>query len=365
LEETGQEARKALESRLKDSWKVWGSGPNRLSTISFESARFDGAASFSGRTFERAANFTNARFYHPPDFDPAAKDARIDFTDAEIGFVPPGRLLHWTSDSKVPARLRALRKVAEETKNHDLERDLYIEERKAERGVYLRHLLRLAELKKNLEDINKQKKHVWLEWRLQRRARNAHWLGILATPKKIAQLILHLLWIGVMGLYWALADYGRNFLVPAIWLGLSVPFFDWRYTGVLARLMAKAPDVDKYKQAVDAGAWQRGAFRWPPHHRRRDQKISVLPRLWHMPAHSPGRLSGAGDRAEPRFDHPRVFHRPRVAQLFQDQVNTASGKRHQSSAWKIASRSRAPCSTRTISIPSGSYSVPAPSAKSF
>jgi hypothetical protein len=33
--------------------------------------------------------------------------------------------------------LRAFRKIAEETKNHDLERDLYIEERKAERGVYL------------------------------------------------------------------------------------------------------------------------------------------------------------------------------------------------------------------------------------
>jgi hypothetical protein len=41
----------------------------------------------------------------------------------------------WTSDSKIPIRLRALRKIAEETKNHDLERDLYIEERKAERGV--------------------------------------------------------------------------------------------------------------------------------------------------------------------------------------------------------------------------------------
>ncbi len=53
-----------------------------------------------------------------------------------------------------------------------------------------------------------------------------------------------------MGLYWALADYGRNFLVPAIWLGLSVPFFDWRYTEVLAQLMAKAPDIEKYKQVV-------------------------------------------------------------------------------------------------------------------
>jgi hypothetical protein len=54
----------------------------------------------------------------------------------------------------------------------------------------------------------------------------------------------------VSGRYWALADYGRNFVVPAIWLVLSVPFFDWRYTEVLGRLMAKPPDVDKYTQAV-------------------------------------------------------------------------------------------------------------------
>jgi hypothetical protein len=54
--------------------------------------------------------------------------------------------LEWTEKSEVPLRLRRLRKIAEETKNHDLERDLYIEERKAERGVYLGQ--RWDELKK-------------------------------------------------------------------------------------------------------------------------------------------------------------------------------------------------------------------------
>jgi hypothetical protein len=38
----------------------------------------------------------------------------------------------WTTDSDVAVRLRALRKLADETKNHDLERDFYIEELKAE-----------------------------------------------------------------------------------------------------------------------------------------------------------------------------------------------------------------------------------------
>ena len=53
---------------------------------------------------------------------------------------------HWTKDGKCPGSIARLRKIAEETKNHDLERDLYIEERKAERGVYLRQ--RWDDLKK-------------------------------------------------------------------------------------------------------------------------------------------------------------------------------------------------------------------------
>ena len=89
-----------------------------------------------------------------------------------------------------------------------------------------------------------------MEWRLQRRARNAHWLGILAKPDKIARLIAHLLWIAVMGVYWALADYGRSFVRPTGWLVSSGFSFYWCYIEVLAQLLAKAPDIEKYKQAV-------------------------------------------------------------------------------------------------------------------
>jgi hypothetical protein len=86
-----------------------------------------------------------------------------------------------------------------------------------------------------------------LEWRLQRRARNAHRLGIAF---KFARLFTHLLWIAVMGVYWALADYGRSFIRPFAWLIASGFFFYWRYLAVLSLLRAKAPDIDKYKQAV-------------------------------------------------------------------------------------------------------------------
>ena len=188
-----------------------------------------------------AADFTNARFYSPPDFDAATKDARIDFTGAHIGFVPPGRLLHWTSDSKVPVRLRALRKIAEETKNHDLERDLYIEERKAERGVYLHQLLERDELKQEAERISMSKKSM-SGWNGGSSAGRAMRTGSASSPNadKLARLFAHLLWIAVMGVYWALADYGRSFVRPAAWLVASVFFFDWRYNAILAPLMPKA-----------------------------------------------------------------------------------------------------------------------------
>jgi hypothetical protein len=130
------DTRRALEQRYKES------GPDRFLTISFANVRFgveailEGEAIFSGRSFEHIANFTGARFYFPPEFDAATDLNRIDFTGARIGFAPPRKHFHWTSDSTIPLRLRTLRKIAEETKNHDLERDLYIEERKAERGIY-------------------------------------------------------------------------------------------------------------------------------------------------------------------------------------------------------------------------------------
>jgi hypothetical protein len=213
----------SVERSHKELWARRSSGPDRFLDISFSRARFDGEAIFSGRTFERDADFTNARFYSPPVFDAAAKDALIDFTGAHIGFAPPGKLLEWTEKSEVPLRLRRLRKIAEETKNHDLERDLYIEERKAERGVYLGQ--RWDELKKQ----------GWKNW-----------------PRNLVRLAIHGFWIFIMFLYWVLADYGRNFLLPAFWLGLSVPFFYWRYTEVLASLMHEAgpANADKYNYAI-------------------------------------------------------------------------------------------------------------------
>ncbi len=207
----------SLKKRHEDSWARCGSAPDRFLTISFADARFDGYADFSSRTFEKIAYFTNARFYRPPVFDAMAKDARIDFTGAYVGFVRPGSP-HWTFEIPILVRLRALRKIADDTKHHDLERDLYIEERKAERGVYL---------------VQRFK-----DW--------------VRDPKKKWALFAHILWIIITGAYWALADYGRSFLRPFAWLIASGFFFYWCYSEVLAPLMPQAgtPAEAKYEHAM-------------------------------------------------------------------------------------------------------------------
>jgi hypothetical protein len=213
--------RAALERRNENKWTGTGSAPDRFLTISFANARFDNEAVYSDRAFEADADFTNAHFCYPPDFDSVTNASRIDFTGTRISFVAPGKRLHWTRNGRIPVRLRAFRKIAEETKNHDLERDLYIEERNAERGVYLRQ--RWADLKRE----------GWKNW-----------------PRNFMRLSSHLLWIGIMGVYWAFADYGRSFARPFAWLIASGVFSYSRYLAVLAQTMAKAPDIEKYKQAV-------------------------------------------------------------------------------------------------------------------
>jgi hypothetical protein len=91
-----------------------------------------------------------------------------------------------------------MRKLAEDTKNHDLERDLYIEERKAERGVILAQ-----------------------HWRMG-------WGSFFRR-----NLYSHCLWIAAMMVYSLVADYGRKYVRPLVALALSVPLFWLAYSTVL------------------------------------------------------------------------------------------------------------------------------------
>ena len=215
-----EKMRLSFNKRHEELWERFDSGPDIFLDLSFKDARFDGKALFSGRLCEETVDFTNALFRLPPTFSATNVDG-IDLTRVHFEFVPAKELPGWATSGEIPLRLRALRKIAEETKNHDLERELYIEERKAERGVY------------------------W--YQLAEKLKTA---PITEKSRILGRLFGHALWIAVMFLYWALADYGRSFVRPLVALIISGFVFDWGYGKVLAPLIAKAPDVVQYKQAL-------------------------------------------------------------------------------------------------------------------
>ena len=98
------------------------------------------------------------------------------------------------------------------------------------------------------------------------------------------------------------------------------------------RAEVSAPAVRQIRARVGhAGARQRRAFRRPPHHRHQNQRIFVLPALTQrscLPPIPPEGFQLLVIYAKPLFDHLRVFQRPRLAQLFQDQVTTPLHARH-------------------------------------
>jgi len=222
------------DPRYKDRFEEWtsdrkqkflqwpkhnASRPDTFSSISFADARFRGPTDFSGRTLHGRVDFTSARFGQPPRFDSMA-DA--DFYGAKIGFASAKApwVRGWTVDSDVANRLRHLRKLAEDSRNYDLERDLYIEERKAERGIYFK-----LHLTKGWNDVRQRWRSIANVWS----GAAFPLLACLQIVLTASRLLIHLGWISVMFVYWLLADYGRSILRPAVALILSAVLFHAAY----------------------------------------------------------------------------------------------------------------------------------------
>ena len=214
------EERKQEFLAVREAASELGGGPDTFGDIYFTRACFVGTADFSGRSFSDGCNLTGTHFSQPPKFDDCNNVGDIDLYGTRIGFSGlfegMGRKVKvsgWTTDSNVAIRLRALRNLADKTKNHDLERDLYIEERKAERGIVLANY--------------------WQEgW------------TVLVKPRFLS----HCLWIAIMGGYWLLADYGRSFLRPILALAASVFLFQAAYFVVLPK--PSAPGARDFNDAV-------------------------------------------------------------------------------------------------------------------
>jgi uncharacterized protein YjbI with pentapeptide repeats len=249
-------------------------GPEGFGYFILARACFGGIVNFSGRNFSRRCDLTGAQFSQPPRFDDCKGTSNIDLYGATIQFSGRQRIPGWTTESDVAIRFRALRKLADETKNHDLERDLYIEERKAERGIVLAQYWPKKRNGTPEEPTNPSKEPTNVTKvknartlldefaRLSTRLFDSPFMKVIASlkdrtdwrrvPKVLIKprFLAHCLWIALMAFYWLLSDYGRSFVRPMLALLLSVVAFYWIYIGVLEA--PKAEYVPDFKNAVRA-----------------------------------------------------------------------------------------------------------------
>ena len=107
--------------------------PEGFSEIDFTRAKFHGPVYFKGRVLRDLAIFAHARFAQPPDFASAKGQENLSLVGTQFRF---GRgVFLWTTDPSVVTQLRRLRGIAQNIHATDAERDLFILERMAERGV--------------------------------------------------------------------------------------------------------------------------------------------------------------------------------------------------------------------------------------
>lgn len=191
----GQNGRKILEwagqtlfaddtqMRAWISERVTVSGAETLQGASFSGAIFDGIVSFRARRFSGPISMRGAHFQHAPEFADVAGAGNLELTGAVIRI---GHRFAWTKDGEVAARIRRFRKIAAEIYAHDIERDLFILERKAERGI------------------------LWSLGGLRYRAEAIGWTLLLF-------------------LYGLSSGYGRSLLRPILWFGATWLAFQMLY----------------------------------------------------------------------------------------------------------------------------------------
>lgn len=166
-----------------------------FSGIYFTGAYFEDVADFSGRRFKGPVSFCNVTFAQVPELANVEGAGRIDPSGMTISFtgrvhIPiidrELRVRHWTTKGWIPARIRRLRKIMADIHAHDIERDLFILEKKADRGVL---------------------------WAL------GGWRNRLRS----------LAWILLLGIYGALSDCGRSLVRPVAWGAAAWAGFRWLY----------------------------------------------------------------------------------------------------------------------------------------
>ena len=207
--------------------------PGRLANIDFTDAVFRGYVSFRRREFEGEADFSHAVFRSVPDFAGCKELGHLDLSDVAVSFGGSRwwHLRNWTIEGEIDTRLRRLRKIAKDAEAGDLERDLFILERKAQRGRQFHGVWR------GIADLWRA---VWNRGQLDR--------GRLSKTLRDLDLFRPLgltLWLF---LYGATSDYGRSIVRPLAWLAVSffgfLGLYRWQHDAYYGRsLPLTNPDL--------------------------------------------------------------------------------------------------------------------------
>ncbi|WP_240006265.1 hypothetical protein [Pseudaquidulcibacter saccharophilus] len=162
----------------------------------FQSCVFEKTLDISGRDLD--CDFTGSIFHSLPKLLRCENHSAANFHNVKLK-ITSGSWPFIKLDEKELINIRLLRKIAEETKNHDLERDLYIEERRVEQGLSLLY---------NLNFLTKGENTIW---------EKLHCL--------FYKLPATLLIIFFSAAYGILSNYGRSIFLPAFWYFISFILF--------------------------------------------------------------------------------------------------------------------------------------------
>ncbi len=175
-------------------------------------------ANFTGRSIKNLADFSRVRFEQPPDFQSVEPASALDFAKSRFSFQATSwpYFRYWTTRTNTLTRLRRLRKIAKDIDENDVERDLFILQKMAERGVAwhvwwddvlhgwgIYHLIK-SRLKAGHEDFQSLRgSHLRKLARSLSVAIRGFWGPLLHTV--------------LVFLYRYSSDFGRSITLPAMW----------------------------------------------------------------------------------------------------------------------------------------------------
>jgi hypothetical protein len=188
--------------------------PDTLAYSTFKRASFEGAAEFSRRRIINPCSFAGVTFNQPPVFDDCAGLDNVDFSRARVAFSQAKHFPGFTTNEIAVIQLRRLRRLAEESKSHNFERALFVEELRAQHAELLAHY------------------------------KYRGWHRLLFSTEGINDC----LWLAFTAGYRTLSDYGRSFVRPAVALLISIFAFKFIYGAMLDK--PSVGEINSFDRAV-------------------------------------------------------------------------------------------------------------------